>query len=160
MTDHAADLPEALLSAYLDDACTDDERRAVEARLAFDEQWRAVLEETRAARAAVRALPWREPPAGFIESLMVPDADRHRGEEPSTEAAPRRRRMWRAQVVAGVAAAAAVAIGFVVATPAHDHTRVAPPIATLANSHGATVSLQSDPLSGLAPIAATPEPRP
>ena len=57
---------------------------------------------------------------------------------------------------AGLAAVAAIVAGFVLASPKHDNARVAPPIATLADSHGATVSLQSDPVSGLAPIAATP----
>ena len=146
-------LPEDLISAYLDGECSEAERAAVAARLESDPEWQAVFAEVSAARDAVRALPPVEPPAGFIESLIDADA-------PNRARAHRSRR---ARTFAGLAAVAAIVAGFVLASPKHDNTRVAPPIATLADSHGATVSLQSDPVSGLAPIAATPgstEPRP
>ena len=146
-------LPEDLISAYLDGECTEAERVAVAARLESDRDWQAVFAEVRVARDAVRALPPVEPPAGFIESLI----------EAATPMRTRAHRSRRARTFAGLAAVAAVVVGFMLASPTHDNTRVAPPIATLADSHGATVSLQSDPVSGLAPIAATPgstEPRP
>jgi anti-sigma factor RsiW len=138
-------LPEDLLSAYLDGECTADERDAVAARLETDPHWRAIYAEIREARDAVRSLPPRVPPAGFVERLL--DAP-----EPETAT---RRRARRPRIVAGVAAAAAVVVGFALASPSGGDGDVAPPIASLADSHGATVSLQSDPVSGLAPIAAT-----
>ena len=146
-------LPEDLISAYLDGECTETERAAVAARLESDTEWQAVFAEVSAARDALRALPPVEPPAGFIEFLIDADAPKR----------ARAHRSRRARTFAGLAAVAAIVAGFVLASPKHDNTRVAPPIATLADSHGATVSLQSDPVSGLAPIAATPgstEPRP
>jgi anti-sigma factor RsiW len=139
-------LPEEVLSAYVDGECTDDERHAVEARLRVDAAWRAVLAEIRATRDVLRALPLREPPAGFLDSLT---SDRHDG-----------RRARAPAVIAGLAAIAAVFAGFVLASPSHRDTKVTPPIATLADSHGATLSLRSDPVSGLAPVAATRESRP
>jgi anti-sigma factor RsiW len=150
-----ANMPEDLISAYLDGECTEAERAAVAARLETDVEWQLVFAEVSAARDVVRALPGVEPPAGFIESLIeapVPTSSRVRAH-----------RSRRSRTIAGFAAAAAIVVGFVLASPKHDNTRVAPPIATLADSHGATVSLQSDPVSGLAPIAATPgstEPQP
>ena len=146
-------LPEDLISAYLDGECTETERAAVAARLESDNEWQAVFAEVSAARDALRALPPVEPPAGFIEFLIDADAPKR----------ARAHRSRRARTFAGLAAVAAIVAGFMLASPKHDNTRVAPPIATLADSHGATVSLQSDPVSGLAPIAATPgstEPRP
>ncbi len=148
-----AGLPEDLISAYLDDECSEAERAAVAARLESDDAWQAVFAEVSAARDLVRALPPVEPPAGFIESLISASVPRP----------VRAHRSRRARAFAGLAAVAAIVVGFMLASPKHDNTRVAPPIATLADSHGATVSLQSDPVSGLAPIAATPgstEPRP
>ena len=149
-------LSEDLISAYLDGECSETERAAVVARLESDNEWQAVFAEVSAARDALRALPPVEPPAGFIEFLIDADA-------PKRARAHRAHRSRRARTFAGLAAVAAIVAGFMLASPKHDNTRVAPPIATLADSHGATVSLQSDPVSGLAPIAATPgstEPRP
>jgi anti-sigma factor RsiW len=145
VSDTDGQLPEELLSAYTDDECTPEERLAVEARLALDAEWGRILDEVVTARDVVRGLPVREPPDGFIDDLTVLRVQRR----------PR----WR-RVVAGTAAAAAVLVGLLLATPSRRDTEVAPPVATLADSHGATLSLQSDPLSGLAPIAATPGIRP
>ena len=144
-------LSEEVLSAYVDGECTDDERIAVEARLASDAEWREILEEIRDdARARPRAAAPRT--ARGVRRRTRRRARgrggrRVRGER--TAASPRR-----PHVIAGIAAAAAIAVGFMIASPAGRSSDVAPPIATLANSHGATMSLQSDPLSGLAPIAA------
>jgi anti-sigma factor RsiW len=143
-------LSEEVLSAYVDGECTDEERVAVEARLASDAEWREILEEVRATRALVRALPRRRPPVGFVEALV--DAPEQSDADVAGVAAHRGR--W-PRVVAGLAAAAALAVGFLIASPSGRGDDVAPPIAVLANSHGAAQSLQSDPLSGLAPIAAT-----
>jgi anti-sigma factor RsiW len=163
-------LAEDAISAYLDDECSAAERVAVEARLASDTEWQQVYAEVRDARAAVRALPPREPPAGFIDAVCerVRVADDGTGahsepSEPAESSGRHARRTGRRapRIVAGLAAAAAIAVGFLIATPRPaDHTRVTPPIATLANSHAATTSLNSDPLSGLAPVVATPENRP
>jgi anti-sigma factor RsiW len=138
-------LPEDILSAYVDGECTDEERAAVDRRLASDAAWRAILEEVRDARAVVRALPPREPPAGFVERLL---------EAPDEVVTPARRPR-RVRIFAGVTAVAAVVAGFALASPSRDGDDVTPPVATLADSHGATSSLQQDPISGLAPIAAT-----
>lgn len=129
-------LPEDVLSAYLDGECTPVERAAVDARLATDPEWRAVLDEVAAARDAVRALPRREPPAGFIDELLHP---------------ARPARFTRA--AAAVAAVAAVVAGFVLASPSRSDEPVAPQLATLSSSHGATVSLEEDPVTSLAPVA-------
>jgi anti-sigma factor RsiW len=136
-------LSEEVLSAYLDGECTDAERRAVDARLETDAEWRALLDEVRGTRDALRSLPRREPPPGFLDGLVETHA-----------VSSRAHRTRRPRVLAGLAAAAAIAVAFLVATPSGSDNDVAPPIASLADSHGATVSLQSDPLSGLVPIAA------
>jgi anti-sigma factor RsiW len=135
-------LSEDVLSAYADGECTDAERLAVAARLTTDPQWREILDEIRATRDAVRALPRREPPSGFLDTILEA-----RGQD--SRAHP----MRRSRALAGLAAAAAIAVGFLLASPS-GRDDVAPPIASLADSHGATVSLQSDPLSGIVPIAA------
>ena len=146
-------LGEEVLSAYVDGECTDEERVAVEARLVSDAEWREILEEVRATRALVRALPRRRPPVGFVEGLVdAPEQIEQSDADVAVVAAHRGR--W-PRVVAGLAAAAAIAVGFLIASPSGRGDNVAPPIAVLANSHGAAQSLQSDPLSGLAPIAAT-----
>jgi anti-sigma factor RsiW len=138
-TDHDPFLPEDLLSAYVDGECSEAERAALEARLATDGEWIRILDDITKARDAVRALPVREPPAGYIDALII------------RIARPKRRR----RLIAGCAAAAAVVVGFALASPATHDSEVRPPIVTLSDSHGATQSLQSDPLSGLAPIVAT-----
>jgi anti-sigma factor RsiW len=132
------ELPEETLSAYLDGECTAAERAAVDARLAGDPEWRAILDELRVARELVRALPEREAPPGFLESLLVLD-----------DARPSR---W-PRAVALVTAAAAVVVGFALATPSRPGGTVQPQLATLSDSHGATASLGSDPISSLAPVA-------
>jgi anti-sigma factor RsiW len=128
-------LPEDLLSAYADGECTAEERVAIDARLSRDAEWRAILDEIREMRAAVRALPIREPPAGFLDALTA------------------RRTRRPAGLVAAVAAAAAVAMAYLIASPSDSDNAVTPAIATLAESHGAAESLHSDPVSSLAPMA-------
>ena len=67
------DPPEELLSAYLDGEATPDERALVERRLAESAEWREVLDEVRATRELLLALPVREAPAGFWDSVLQPD---------------------------------------------------------------------------------------
>jgi anti-sigma factor RsiW len=143
-------LPEDLLSAYVDGECDAEERGAVEERVAGDPEWRAILEDVRAAKGAVQGLPHREPPAGFVDGLTEFVT------EYETEHDRGQRRGWRA-AIAGLTAAAAILAGFLLASPSGRDTRVAPAIATLADSHGAAAALQSDPVTGLAPIAVTPD---
>jgi anti-sigma factor RsiW len=143
---NAASLPEELLSAYLDGECTVAETAAVEERLRVDPQWRAVLDEVREARSVLRSLPRREPAAGFVDALLTML-------RPAASTSARRPR--RARFAAAIAAVAAVVAGFVLATPSHDTDDVTPPVATLADSHGATSSLQDDLVSGLAPVVAS-----
>lgn len=155
MNDDRDVLAEELLSAYADGGCDADERAAVEARLAREPEWRAVLDDVRWARDALRALPPREPPPGFVESLVAGSGRLRAG---------RNRPLARAGV--GVAAAVAAAVvAFVLAPsdgdgrPAPDPaaTRVRPPLAMLAEVHGATDALVAEPLGTLAPAVVTAE---
>jgi transmembrane sensor len=134
---------EDMLSAYLDGECSDDERAAVEARLAVDPEWRAQLEEVAYARDAVRALPMREPPAGFLDSLL---------EEPGDASRPAQH-TWARRTLSVVAVAAAIAFAFMIATPSRSGPNVTPAIATMSDAHGATASLENDPAVGIAPVA-------
>jgi anti-sigma factor RsiW len=125
--------PEELLSAYLDGECTDAERVEVERRVASDPVWRSILDDVARARAALRGLPEREPPAGFWLRVLtnvaeIAEADR------------------------GGTAAAAVVAGVALAAPER-HQSVSPNVASLTDSHAATASMQSDPVSNLAPAA-------
>ena len=144
MTGHSR--PEDLLSAYLDGECTPAERTAVEARIASDREWRAAFEDVQFARDAVRALPRREPPPGFLESPVAPE----------DELAPRRHARMAG---AGLVAAAAVAVAFFAAAPAGQGggREITPPIARLTQTHGATSSLGGEPVSSLAPVAVAVE---
>lgn len=133
---------EELLSAFLDDELLPDARAEVEAHLAESAGWRAQLAEVRETRDLVRALPVREAPGGFWDSLLEPNI-----------AAPipiaRRGRAHRATAwLAGVAAAAVVAA--VVLVPGE--SRVKPPVATMVSTHAARSSLGVEPVSQLAPV--------
>jgi anti-sigma factor RsiW len=132
-----------MLSAYLDGECTADERAAIEARLASDPEWQAELAEITAAREAVRALPMREVPAGFFEGMTI-EAD---------DGAPRRQHTWARRTLSIVAVAAAIRFAFRIATPSHSGPQVTPAIATMSDAHGATASLENDPVVGIAPVA-------
>jgi hypothetical protein len=94
-----------------------------------------MLADVRAARDALRSLPMRELPPGFVDALLAP--------------VPSRRS---ARVGAGLVAAAAVIVGFALAIPRDPGSSVTPPVATLAETHGATASLDADPVSTLAPV--------
>jgi len=60
-----------LLSAYLDDELTPEERARVEARIATDADARALLSELRAAADAVRALPHDAAPPEILDAVST-----------------------------------------------------------------------------------------
>jgi anti-sigma factor RsiW len=135
---------EDLLSAYLDDEVTADERALVEQRLGESEEWRAVLDEVRSTRDLLRRLPVRDAPDGFWDELLSDDP------APVSDLDARRRR--RNRVVSWIAgAAAAAAIAAVIFVPGE--TRVKPPVGTLVAAHAARSSVSEEPLSQLAPVA-------
>lgn len=136
---------EDLLSAYLDGELEPAERVAVEARLTASPEWRAVLEEIRAARAALRGAPAREAPPGFWDDVLHtgPGASRS---VPATVRPARGRTPW---LAAGAAAAAVlVAVAFV-----PKEQRVKPDVAAVSAQHGAQLSDAGDPIGALAQMA-------
>jgi len=132
-------LPEEMLSAYVDGECSPDEIAEVEARLASDPQWRAILLEIESTRASLRSLSAQEPPAGFVDGLLATPPERSNG--------PRR-------TGAALAAIAAVIVGVVLAVPRDTGGDATPVVATLVDTRGATSSFEADPVSTLAPIVA------
>ena len=155
----------SLLSAYLDDELTSDERAAVDGRLAESAAWRAELDEVRAARDAVRALDLRDAPPGFwasVEAVVASAPDPDPAGDVAT-AVPdgavaalddhRARRRSRRRVVAWAAGgvAAAVVFGAMFVIPGRHQVR--PNVAAIVTHHGATSAEQGDPISGLVPIA-------
>ena len=141
-------LPE-MLSAYLDDELTVSERDAVEAHLAESPEWRAELDEVRAARDAVRNLPVRDAPDGFWDSLMVrvaeDDDDAVALAVPLGPRRPRRRVAW-------LAAAAAIVVGVVAVIAVPHRNEVTPNVTAVVAQHGAQGSDAGDPVSMLAPV--------
>jgi anti-sigma factor RsiW len=150
--DGAAAMDDSLLSAYLDDELDADTRVAVEARLAASPEWRAVLDEVRDARDAVRALPLVDAPAGFYNDLLGPDrraldlgaARRRRAVRPKS--LPRR--------LTSVAAAATFVVLGVALVPREQ--TVQPPINTFTNAHAERSSVGNDVVSNLAGASVTP----
>jgi anti-sigma factor RsiW len=148
-----------MLSAYLDDELTGAERAAVDTRLAESPEWRAELEEVRAARATVRSLAARDAPSGFWDAVLAHvEAGEGEGEGdgdgevtpvpvvPLAERRPRRRVAW-------FAAAAAAVAGIVVAVIAvPQRTEVTPNVTAVVAQHGAQGSDTGDPISMLAPV--------
>jgi anti-sigma factor RsiW len=96
--------PDDRLSGYLDGELTPGERAAIDDFLARSDTWRGALADVQWARNTVRALPWREAPAGLWDDVAL---------EGLGATAPHR---WRHpfRVLAGAAAAAAVAAAFLV----------------------------------------------
>ena len=133
-------------SAWLDDELDAGERREVAARIATDPQWALDVEELAQARTLVRGLAMAEPPAGFLESLILNATAQPDAAVIDLDAARVRRRATRS--FAAVAAAAAVLIAVVVPGV----TRTRPALATDVRVHQAGVSASSDPVSGLAPL--------
>ncbi len=152
MNDHLDfELVPEMLSAYLDDELSAPERDAVEARLAESAEWRTELDDVRAARDAVRALPAREAPEGFWDSLLANvEADDDAAEEPAPVMSiesrrPRRRVAW-------IAAAAAIVVGLVAVIAVPRRNEVTPNVTAVVASHGAQGSDAGDPVSMLAPV--------
>jgi anti-sigma factor RsiW len=139
------DPPEELISAYLDDEATPEERALVEQQLAESAEWREVLVEVRSTRELLLALPRREAPTGFWDSVLQPDI----APPVRIETARRRRSKQVIGWLAGAAAAAAIAA--VVLVPSQ--SRVKPAVATLVSRHAVRSSVTEEPLSQLAPVA-------
>jgi len=138
-------MDESLLSAYLDGELEARERAEVEARLAESHDLRAVLDEVRGARDAVRGLGPIDAPDTFWERVLrddsaVVDLDAAR--------ATRRSRTRRWSALAGAAAAAIVVGVAVVPRPAQVH----PPIAALTRAHAERASESNDPITNLAGV--------
>lgn len=139
------DPPEDLLSAYLDDEATPDERALVERRLDRSAEWRTVLEEMRATRDLLAELPTREAPTGFWDSLLQPDI------APPVQLGTVRKRRGKRAITWLAGAAAAAAIAAVVLVPGQ--SRVKPAVATLVSRHAVRSSVTEEPVSQLAPVA-------
>jgi anti-sigma factor RsiW len=139
------ELTEDLLSAYLDDELDAGARADVEARLAASTEWKAILDEVRDTRGAVRGLPAVDGPPEFWARVTAGDTIVHLASERQRRRMPR----W-GLAVAGAAAAAVVVIG-VVAVPQQD--RVRPAVAALSDEHAARSSVGNDVISSLASIA-------
>jgi anti-sigma factor RsiW len=169
--DGRGELPEDALSAYLDGELDHEARAAVEARLAGSAEWRGILDEVRAARDLVRALPVVEPPEDFLARLLA-EADPFTLDPalatapppppPTTPAvspagvvdlddARARRSSRRGRWVAALGGAAAAAVvAAVLITPTPD--RVKPAVASLTNAHAVRTSAGDDSVSSLASV--------
>ncbi len=135
----AGALPEDLISGYVDGELTAEQRVAVEQELARSAVWVGVLAEITEIRARVRALPTPEAPPGFWDAVLE-------GRAPVLRA--RSRFPGPLGWVAGAAAAAVVAVAFIVPSPHH----ASPSVATFVDSHAARAALSQDPVTQLAPI--------
>lgn len=148
-----AAMDESVLSAYLDEELDARTRVAVEARLSASPEWRAVLEEVRGTRDAVRALPLVDAPAGFYEALL--------GRDHSTLSldAARRRRAARPKSLTLRLSSVAAAVIFVVLGVAlvPREEAVQPPINTFTNAHAERSSVGNDVVSNLAGASVTPD---
>lgn len=133
---------EDLLSAYLDGELDAAERAAVASHLDASADARAVLDEVRQVRDAVRALPPRDAPAGFWSDVL--------GDTTVVDLASRRRqpRVRPARWAALAAGAAAAAIVGVTLVPSQD--RVEPAVATFTDAHAVRSSVGNDAVSTLA----------
>ncbi|MET0919590.1 MAG: hypothetical protein ABWY77_00150 [Acidimicrobiia bacterium] len=146
----------SVLSAYLDGELTTDQRAQVDAELAASPELRAELEAVRSARVAVRDLPMRDLPDGFLEQMIAdvgsaPDADAAVGTAASTAPvidldARRARRRRAVSWTIGAVAAAVVALAMFV-LPGREQVR--PNVTAVATQHGASDSNVGDPISGL-----------
>jgi anti-sigma factor RsiW len=150
VTGHDNALDPDMLSAYLDDELTADERAAVDAQLETSAEWRSELTEVRAARDALRSLPERDAPAGFWDAVAAGVVANDDGVVVPITAARshsgvRRRWTW---IAAGAAAVAAVVAVIVVP----HRNQVSPNVTAVVAQHGAQSSDNGDPVSMLAPV--------
>jgi negative regulator of sigma E activity len=159
-----------LVSGYLDNELSDDERATVEARLADSEEWRDELDAVRVARDAVRALSTREAPAGFwtevttaVEAqpaVAVPEPEQQVETEPNVvPIGVATGNRGRRRAVAWIAGATAVAASLVAMFMIPGRSQVRPNVAAVATSHGATSAKVGDPISGLVPLGPDRAPR-
>jgi anti-sigma factor RsiW len=147
---------EELLSAYVDGELDAETRSEVEARLAASADWRAVLDDVRAARDAVRGLPavdlspdaWSQ----VIAAVTAADPAVRPATTPRLMTARHRRghRRHARWVAVGAAAAAAAAVAVAIVP---GPKRVTPNVATFATEHSTRASLASDPVSTLAGVS-------
>ena len=150
--DHrGADLPEDVLSAYLDDELDATTRAEVERRLADSADWRAILDEVRATRDALRALPQVEGPPEFWARVLADDQAIDQAIDPVVDLASerRRRRSVSRWAVATAGAAAVIVIG-VVAVPGPNKVR--PAVAAFTDEHATRSSVGNDVISSLASV--------
>jgi anti-sigma factor RsiW len=142
MTDASRpDLDESLLSAYLDDELDAHERAAVDARLSESAEWRAVLDELRGTRTALRNLPLIDGPQEFWTRVLDDEAV-----VIDLAAASRRRGSMLRRM--GAAAAVAAAVFGVAFVPRLE--RVHPPIAAFTHAHAERSSIDNDAVNSLA----------
>ncbi len=139
-----SELTEDLLSAYVDDELAAPERADVEARLASSAEWRAILDEVRSTRDALRALPRVDGSPEFWAQVMAGDQVVDLARERRRRSVPR----W-AVAAAGAAAAAVIVVG-VVAVP--QEQKVRPAVATFTDEHAARSSVGNDVISSLASV--------
>jgi anti-sigma factor RsiW len=143
MSATSGEMDESILSAYVDGELDDDTRTVVERRVAESDEWRAILDEVRTTRDAVRALPHVDAPTGYWHGVL----EARRGDV--VDLAATRERRARARRWGGLAAAAtAAAVLGVVLVPRPDTVR--PQIATLSTSHAERSSLGNDVTSSIA----------
>ena len=138
-------LHEDALSAYLDGELDATARAEVEARLAESDEWRAILDELRETRGALRALPPVDASPAFWQNVLGND-------EVVDLAAARRTKHRRAPwklAIAGAAAAVVIVVG-VAAIPQRD--KVKPAVASFTDAHAARSSLNEDVVSNLASV--------
>jgi anti-sigma factor RsiW len=152
-------LDEDLLSAYLDDELDATARAAVDVRIRESPEWRAILDDVRSARDAVRSLPTREAPPGFwdhVTGLLAADDEAPVADARAAVVSLDERR-WlkspRARLGAMAGAAAACVILAVGVIPGQAENR--PPVARFADAHAARSSLTNDAVSQLAGIGKT-----
>ena len=139
-------LHEDALSAYLDDELDATARAEVETRLAESADWRAILDELRETRGALRALPPVDASPAFWQRVLgnddVIDLASARREQ------QRRRAPWKL-AVASAAAAVVIVVG-VAAIPQRD--KVKPAVASFTDAHAARSSMNEDVVSNLASV--------
>jgi len=111
LIDPEADKLEADLSAYLDEELNEEERQAVERRLAQSEDCRRLLAELREVRRQLAALPRRRAPEGLPAAIARQTAARFSGRRTS-RAVPRIVRVTLRLSAAAAVAVAAVWVGY------------------------------------------------
>lgn len=147
-------LSEDLLSAYVDDELDADTRAALDARLATSPEWRAVLDEVRTVRTAVRALPRVDLTPDAWASLLEAVAGDPAPSQVDSPVPPllRLRRAAASRPGRWIGAAAAAAAVVVAALVLPTQARISPKVATFSNEQSARASVVGDPVSALAGV--------